>query len=192
MADYPQKRNRTSMVKGGYAKNVLRDERTLNEERQEEQEVGQGDLQREVIKLNLGSGPHKKDGYVNIDSCEECDPDLWLNLEKAKLPYEDGSVEEIIASHVLEHISKLIPLMNECNRVLKPGGYMKINVPVYPSIQAFQDPTHIRFFTDATFQYFVGSNFFWQDVGKYYGISPWSWMKQDVRNGWELVVILQK
>lgn len=187
----PNKRNRTTMKKGYGHIDELRKNGTLKEEGNEE--ILEGNLHRqEVIKLNLGSGPYKKDGYVNVDSAESCEPDLWLNLEKGKLPYEDGSVEEILASHILEHIEKFIPLMNECHRVLKPGGYMKIFVPIYPSEQAFQDPTHVRFFTSMSFAYFHSGNFYYEEVGKHYGILPWSWIKQDVRNGWELAVSLQK
>lgn len=48
----------------------------------------------------------------------------------------------------------LFAFMDECWRVLKPGGTMNIVVPSGTSTRAFQDPTHRRFFVGATFLYF--------------------------------------
>ena len=58
--------------------------------------------------------------------------DIVFNLcEFSRLPFRDGTVKCIYASHVFEHISiyKTQLLFNECFRVLKAGGYMRIIVP---------------------------------------------------------------
>jgi hypothetical protein len=46
--------------------------------------------------------------------------------------------------------------MSEIHRVLKPNGMFYAVTPVYPSNEAFQDPTHVNFITDRTHEYFCG------------------------------------
>ena len=116
------------------------------------------------IKLNLGSGYKPKKNYINIDCVQLVDPkignmvDLILDLEKDKLPFEDNSVDEILAENILEHIENLKLLMNECNRVLKPDRKLIGIVPIAGSNASFKDPTHKRFFVLDTFTYFIGEH----------------------------------
>ena len=49
-------------------------------------------------------------------------------------------------------------LMNECLRVLKPGGIFEIQVPFWDNEVAFKDPTHCRFFCKQTFHYMEAIN----------------------------------
>ena len=105
------------------------------------------------MKLNLGCGLDKKKGYVNCDVSSDVNPDKVVDLEK-KLPFKSNSVDEIIASHVLEHIVNFVPLMHEFHRVCKKGVKIKIAVPFYASCEQATDPTHVRVFTPFTFNYF--------------------------------------
>lgn len=75
------------------------------------------------LKLNLGAGYKPLDGYVNID--RDC------GLEAYPLPYDDESVDEVRASHILEHFPhcQVSDVVREWVRVLKPGGWLKIAVP---------------------------------------------------------------
>ena len=80
------------------------------------------------LRLNLGSGTHHLKGFVNIDS----QPGLGdLEADILDLPYEDNSVDEIYAGHVLEHLfwGQRDPAFEEWKRVLKPGGVITITVP---------------------------------------------------------------
>lgn len=76
------------------------------------------------MKLNLGGGLQKIAGFQNIDR---------LNGQEAfPLPeYADGSVEEVRASHLLEHFGhrEAVDVIAEWVRVLQPGGVLKIAVP---------------------------------------------------------------
>jgi len=79
---------------------------------------------------------------------------IW-DLEKTPLPFGSDSVSEIIIEHVLEHITNMIPLLEEFHRICKPGSIIRIYVPYYRYEGAFRDPTHVRFFSENTFEYFT-------------------------------------
>lgn len=114
------------------------------------------------MKLNLACGRNKIPGWLNVDISPQVNPDMIVDLLKFPWPwlnsesmYVDNQIEEIFCSHFLEHIGdELIPFMDECWRVLKPGGLFRIRCPYYTSIRAVQDPTHKRFISEAMFQYF--------------------------------------
>lgn len=73
------------------------------------------------------------------------------------LPFGDNQIESIITHHCLEHIGDgFIALMDECWRVLAPGGPMRIIVPAFPSMSAVADPDHKRYFMEQTFLTFGG------------------------------------
>lgn len=74
------------------------------------------------------------------------------------LPFPDQSIESIISHHFMEHVGDgFIPLMDECHRVLKPGGVLRIIVPLFPSRTAVEDPDHKRYFMAGTFETFCGA-----------------------------------
>jgi len=128
-------------------------------------------LELDGLKLNLGAGWDGTDGYIRADRAG--DPDILLDVNH--LPFADASFVEIRAFHVLEHIERrdLVPLMNECWRILELGGVMEIEVPLFPTEAAMSDPTHVSFFTAATFDYFTqGGQFDGERV--LYGIKPWA------------------
>lgn len=105
------------------------------------------------MKLHLGCGNDKKNGYINCDISPDVNPDKVVDLEK-KLPFKDNSISEIIANHVLEHISNFVPLMHEIYRISKRDAKIKIKAPFYSAWGQYNDPTHVRFFTPFTFNYF--------------------------------------
>jgi hypothetical protein len=77
----------------------------------------------------------------------------WYDLP---WPFEDGEVEVLRASHVLEHICpmRLLEFMDEAWRALKVGGEFHISLPPAFSAGDAQDPTHCAHFTAATWTYF--------------------------------------
>jgi hypothetical protein len=83
------------------------------------------------MKLNLGGGYNKIAGYVNCDYDAKAKPDRLIDLRKS-LPFKSNSVDEVYASHVLEHID-LEALENvtipEIWRVCKNGATVRIRVP---------------------------------------------------------------
>jgi len=111
------------------------------------------------MRLNLGCGNDYKEGYVNIDSSKDVKPDKIWDLEKTPLPFKDNSIEGISAEHVLEHIHNFIPLIHDFHRICKKGALIKIKTPFYSSWGQYNDPTHVRFFSPFTFDYFKKGNY---------------------------------
>lgn len=63
------------------------------------------------------------------------------------LPFATSSIESIISHHCFEHIGEgFIPLVEECYRVLAPGGILRAITPLFPSRPAVEDPDHCRYF----------------------------------------------
>lgn len=96
----------------------------------------------------------KKNNFFGLDVAKLPGVDAVADFDKDGLPMKSGSVEEINANHVMEHMSDLKPIMREIHRVLKPGGTVVIRVPHCFSPIAFGDSTHKRFFTHDTFSQF--------------------------------------
>lgn len=94
------------------------------------------------MKLNIGCGRDIKEGWRNVDAMALPGVEVW-NLTR-RWPVEDGSVDEILASHVVEHFDQQerCYVMNEAHRVLKPGGKMTVIVPHWANNRAYGDPTH--------------------------------------------------
>lgn len=100
------------------------------------------------MKLNLGSGFKRFEGFLNVDYDSSTQPDIIANLESFPLPFEDNSVDAIIAHHILEHIGEgFFDFMKELYRICKDGAIIDIEVPHHRHENFFGDPTHRRFIT---------------------------------------------
>jgi SAM-dependent methyltransferase len=105
--------------------------------------------------LDVGCGPHKRIGFWGADIYVCPGVDVICDLDGSSLPFADNSLDVVYASHVLEHIDNLTELLVEVARVLKLGGKLQIVLPYAGSLRAFQDPTHVRYFTLKTFEYYI-------------------------------------
>lgn len=85
---------------------------------------------QEPVKLNLGCGANHLEGWVNIDAVASFNPDLLHDLTRP-LPFEDQSVDEILAEDLLEHFDKYMRcvVLYDWARVLKPRGMLTLRVP---------------------------------------------------------------
>ncbi len=75
------------------------------------------------VKLNIGAGGVEIAGFTPIDRA--------LGSEAYPLDYADGSVDEIRASHILEHFpfADAPKVLADWVRVLRPGGRIRVAVP---------------------------------------------------------------
>ena len=113
------------------------------------------------LNLNIGCGYAHADGFINIDNRPEVNPDLVCDVLNG-LPYDDSTVDSIMAHDFLEHIpiGKTIAVMDEIWRVLKPGGIFDSFTPDAEFGQAaFQDPTHVSFWVQNSWLYYSDSDY---------------------------------
>lgn len=113
----------------------------------------------ELIKLDFGCGPNKRDGFLGVDILDFPGVDVVFNAGKDKFPFDDNSVEEAHASHFLEHLTNLndqwerVHFFNELYRVLVPGGKATFIFPHWASNRYYGDPTHKEPFSEMGFYY---------------------------------------
>ena len=113
------------------------------------------------MKLNLGCGHIRREGYVNVDKTKNDGVDVVWDLDTFPYPFDKASAEEIIADNVLEHVYDPLETMIELHRILKDGGRLTVKVPHFS--RGFTCVDHKRGF-DVTFPYYF-SNRYKENVG---------------------------
>jgi len=109
------------------------------------------------MKLDIGGRINAPEGYKTLDRVGPAD--YIVDLEKPPKRMEKamrGAFSEIRAHHVLEHVRNICELMDWLWVILEPGGKLDIVVPHKDHGAAWHDPTHVRYFTRETFDYFTG------------------------------------
>lgn len=96
------------------------------------------------LKLDLGCGQRKQDGYIGVDIAPCAGVDVVHDLRLMPWPWDDASVSAVYCSHFLEHLSGSLRMsfMDELYRIMQPGAQATIIVPYGLSRRAVQDPTH--------------------------------------------------
>ena len=82
------------------------------------------------MKLNIGCGTTKIEGFINLDINPDCNPDIVHDFRKG-LPYPNEHFDEIVCFHIIEHIEKKFhqSLLRDIHRALKPTGKFYITFP---------------------------------------------------------------
>lgn len=107
------------------------------------------------MKINIGAGSTHFDGFLNCDYSEQYNPDYVFDLEKDRWPFEDNSVEYVVAHHVLEHLGEgYFHALKEMYRVCKSGAIIDVRVPHHKHDNFFHDATHRRAITAYGFNMF--------------------------------------
>lgn len=103
------------------------------------------------MKLNMGCGHNKMQGWINVDMFPECTPDVVCDLEVVPWPWRDDSVDAVRFNHSLEHMGQLtgtfLGIMKELYRVCRDRAEIEINVPHPRHDNFICDPTHVRIIT---------------------------------------------
>ena len=86
------------------------------------------------MKLHIGCGFKRLEGWEHVDARAECNPDHVADV--LELPFDDGSAEEVYFSHGLEHIRRpqVLDALNEWRRVLVAGGILRLALPDFQVI----------------------------------------------------------
>lgn len=131
------------------------------------------------MKINIGAGDVKLNGYITCDYDKSTNPDYSFDLEKDQFPFENNSIETVVAHHILEHLGEgYFHCLKELYRVCKHGAIVDVRVP-HPRHESFlADPTHrrpitvmgLRLFSKKFNQYCRDKSFVSSRLGDYYNV----------------------
>lgn len=92
-------------------------------------------IDRQSILLDVGAGDgvfrslfEAFENYVTLDFLPFPGIDLVADLRK-RWPVRDQSIDVLIASNSFEHLPNTLHVLEECFRVLKPGGRLMVAIP---------------------------------------------------------------
>ncbi len=120
------------------------------------------DTDKDLKRVDLACGTRKREGFIGLDRVKTDESDIIHDLLTFPWPFEDDEIYEFNCEHFIEHIPHQIPgveqdgffkFFEEVYRCLMPGGTIRITCPYYTSMEAWQDPTHVRAITERTFAY---------------------------------------
>jgi len=136
------------------------------------------------MKLNLGSGIKRFPGFSNVDSDPGCNPEFVLRLGEDKFPFEDNTVDEVLAHHVFEHIGDgFFNFLKELYRICEHEAIIDVHVP-HPRHDFFLgDLTHVRPITIENMRPLSKS---WCDTQTYIN-SSWSGLANQLNVDFEIV-----
>lgn len=107
--------------------------------------------------LNYGCGNRKHPEHIGIDVSDNSDADHIITPPQP-MPLADASVDVAFSRYVLEHVEDIRAALTDIARVLKPGAAYRYCVPHAFSTDAWDDPTHVRFYTLQSAKYFIGDS----------------------------------
>ena len=120
------------------------------------------------LHLNVGCGSRLLKGFVNVDRVAAPGVDLVHDLDEP-WPWEDGAADRVEAKDVFEHVADPVLFMTEAWRVLCPFGTLYIRTPHWQHPDAYTDPTHKRFPTEHTFDYWIEGTLLHRLHNAFYG-----------------------
>lgn len=130
-----------------------------------------------ILELGCGNLPRRaKAGQVVVNhdiSRHRPEVDVVHDLNVFPWPWADGEFDVIRAWAVLEHLHcERLRILNECWRILNPGGLLVVKLPYWRSEAAHDDITHYWYTTLHQFDQFDPDT----ERGKLYGFySPFKW-----------------
>lgn len=102
-------------------------------------------MNNKKLKINIGGGYKRYDNFLNLDRDANTKPDFIIDLEKDIFPFEDNTITEVKAYHILEHIGQgFFHLIQELYRICENGAIIDIIVPHHYHEIFLADPTHQR------------------------------------------------
>lgn len=104
----------------------------------------------EPLRLHLGCGYGRMEGWVNCDLVANPNVDAAFDVQK-DWPFGDNTAGAIYASHLLEHLRDPLNFFREAWRVLQPNAPMLLRLPHGGHELAWVDLTHIRPWFPASF-----------------------------------------
>jgi len=108
------------------------------------------------VRLNVGCGGGAYPFVPLIEGKDVVHADIdfrgmarGLNLVKCdaqQMPFKAGSMTEVVASHLIEHLERPEFLLEESHRILGDDGILRLKTPNFLSDNARRDETHRQFY----------------------------------------------
>ncbi len=105
--------------------------------------------------LDVGCGWNKTPGAIGIDANPKTHADVIHDLGSIPYPFADNEFDQIVCSHVAEHVPDVMAFVTELYRITKAGGTIRITTPHYSNPDWATDPTHRNHFNSYSFNCFV-------------------------------------
>ena len=121
--------------------------------------------------LELGCGVHPLRGADVHHDLTFHSPwvDVAHDLNVTPWPWADQAFEKVVALDVMEHLTVDVrEWLNECWRILEPGGVLALRLPAWNHENSFIDPTHRKLFHEDTFRYWQPGHYYFENYGRYY------------------------
>ena len=134
--------------------------------------------ENELIKIELGCGKTKKEGYIGIDQLDLPGVDLVGDVMPCMQLFPDASVDEIYSKSFLEHVDDLSAVISETIRILKKDGVHNLYVHHFSNPYYYSDYTHTNFFGLYTLHYFTNDSKMRRKVPSFYGSDKITIVKQ--------------
>jgi SAM-dependent methyltransferase len=168
-------------------------------------------------QINLGAGTVTGDeGWLSMDLKDIYRPTFKGDI--LHIPVRDASVDRLRCEHVLEHLPPIYfvidwdarqvqtrvsfnDTMNEMWRILKDGGQVEIEVPVFPYPAALADPTHLSFLVVERFIYLDPEKTLMPLIGRdapttpyleMYDLRPWKIISQERKASGSIVRLVME
>ena len=131
----------------------------------------------------MGCGNNVMADAVNHDRVKHRpEVDVVWDLDVRPWPWADGSFDLVVAASVLEHLKlDLVEAVDECWRILRPGGQLYLKLPHWQSDVAWRDPTHRWRYTLQSCDVFDPETEYGREYG-FYTVRKWHLVAPAVLN----------
>ena len=102
-----------------------------------------------MLRVDLGCGRKKTAGFIGVDRFALPEVDVVADINR-KLPFADGSVDLLLASHSLEHAADLMATMKDLYRICRHGAQICILAPYNEQKLNLANPYHVSVFNEHT------------------------------------------
>jgi hypothetical protein len=130
---------------------------------------------RSLLKIDLGSGPRPRSGYLGVDSSVDSNFVIKKDALTFLKSLPKNSTSHIYSRHFLEHTDsvQMIKILKEIDRILIKKGEILFILPHYSNPFFYSDPTHKTFFGVHTFSYLCETSCLNRNVPGYASIKGW-------------------
>ena len=106
-------------------------------------------------KLNLGCGEDYRKEWINLDNDKNLRVDVFHDITQI-LPFKDNTFDEVLCSHVLEHIGDTFKLIAEIRRVCKNDAKVIFHIPHWSNFTAYGTMFHKHYYSHLIYREFYG------------------------------------